>query len=70
MLRLSKQFIVATRYLSVAVCPSVVPVPLTRACFTNLHCLPQVEFAFNDYNDADRTLGDWDNFARRCSPQL
>ena len=26
----------------------------------------QVEFAFNDYNDADRTLGDWNNFARRC----
>ena len=30
----------------------------------------QVEFAFNDYNDADRTLGDWDNFARRfAAPQ-
>ncbi len=34
-----------------------------------MYCLPQVEFAFNDYNDADRTLGDWDNFARRCSLQ-
>ena len=25
----------------------------------------QIEFAFNDYNDAFRTLGDWNNFARR-----
>jgi len=43
---------------------------LIYACFlAGMYCLPQVEFAFNDYNDADRTLGDWDNFARRCSLQ-